>query len=286
MTDEERNGLLLDVILAALKGYVETPKSKRGNDNDSDRTRNDGQVNFSYLLGQSIRQWQIPKENWHLSKSAKYVWEYMQAERVGKNTTMPMAYKEQFICHQERPIPRFAGTKKQFGLLIIENTKAFTTSKKGKISPKKYVFNDIFIAEHTIPVSDIKDALEQCYLSHKSAIETKGIKTIRKDVELLLNKIHITQMLKIEDRRINRCSARIKQMCEGLGKEPYNYLIDTKSEQIYDDLCKYCYANLEYDTNKSEPSQEALGMAEKFEWAKAIDVYDSQFEIITLNEYL
>lgn len=286
MTDIERNDLLLDVILAALKGYVKTPKGKRGNDNDSDKTRNDGQVNFSYLLGQSIRQWQIPIGNWHVSQAAKDVWEYLQAERVGKNTTMPMAYKEPFICHKGERIPLFSGTAKKFNLLELETIKAAELNKRGKQEPQ-YVFNKIFIAEHTIPVSDIKDALEQCYIYNKQIIKEKGLNAIRDEVRLILDKIHITQMLKIEDRRINRCNARIKQMCGNNAENLYFYLKDTDSDAIFAAVCKECYENLEYKAPKSNrPSPKALDMAKEFKWASAIDVDNDKFKIITIDESL
>ena len=280
MTDEERNGLLLDVILAALKGFVET--NCAGKDDDSEDARRSGTINFSYLLGQSIRQWQVSIDNWHTSRSAMEVWHLLGGVVEHgvmvvdiKREKIPCGYKEQFICKQPKieKIPRFEGTNKKYG--SIKNLLISAGAP--------YVFNNIFIAEHTTPVSDIKDALVACYRILK---EEGQLKELRSQVLNILGKIHITQMLKIEDRRINNNSSRVKEIeknkkaIDSIKKELsaakrkekklvstndeklvidlrykeeqdrqiktvlYYYLYNEESNKVFDDLCKVCYRDL------------------------------------------
>ena len=281
----DENELLLNVILAALEGYANAPKSKKKhkkNGEESEDAGKSGQIEFNYLLGQSIRQWQIPDENWHTSKAAQAVWDLIVEKNPDPKKKFKtnlcaekLCYKEPFICKKElelAEIPRFKGTTKDFksiDLLPIE-------------AGRPYVFNDIFIAEHTTPVSDIKDALEQCYNSNKKIIEKQGICAIREDVRKILNMIHITQMLKIEDRRINKSSGRLKEM---YGKNNiYKTLSSKESKDVFADIRdQYYYKGLRY-TKTPSPNrddivyQKALQIANEFDWAEAVKL-DPEFKI-------
>jgi hypothetical protein len=302
------NELLLDVIIAALKGYVAT--NGKGLDNDSEEARKSGTINFSYLLGQSIRQWQIPEENWHTSVAAMDVWRLLVDEKyngriIKDNKGKICGYKEKLSKRTSIQIPRFTGTTKDFSKITVDDVDRNNT--------KQYVFNDIFIAEHTTPVSDIKDALEICYLEFKN--NNKSDSDLKDAVRNILNKIHITQILKIEDRRINNCSSRIKEIKtvndkikqiesgakdqikeESKGKSKkekkeirkrienektitikgvlYTYFTEDNND-VYDDLCRACYHDLKFDEKKrpnNKSYKAALEIAATNTWAKAVEL--------------
>lgn len=234
MTDKKHNELLLNVILAALKGYLE------GNEGNHDPEDNIlwGEVksNFPYLLGQAIRQWRIPNENWHISNAADIVWKILTNEPIGKK-----GYQEPFTCQASaigKVIPTFAGTNKKYGKMKT------ITINYGTRTKMTYVFNHIFIAEHTTTVSEIRDALEGCYLVNKFC-KWK----CRKEVRNILNKMHITQMLKIEDRRIIDNQNRISKICnysnsEERKKSIYKYMSTSSSIDIYNDIWEQSYKDI------------------------------------------
>lgn len=284
----DENELLLNVILAALEGYANASKQKKGrrkNDSESKDAGKSGKIDFNYLLGQSIRQWQIPKDNWHTSKAAQNVWDMIVEKKPDPKKKFKtdlraekLCYKEPFICKNELElvkIPRFKGTTKNFNnidLLPINGS---------------HVFNDIFIAEHTTPVSDIRDALMECYndKGNQELIKKYGIRAIREEVRGILNMIHIAQILKIEDRRINICNSRIKRFLQShheKGYKTYDYLKKTPVDQVFKDMRDEYYENLAYDVSKngnpvSDIYKEALAIAQNAcannqTWANAVDV--------------
>lgn len=280
METKDSNELLLDVIIAALKGYVET--NGKGLDNDSEEARKSGTINFSYLLGQSIRQWQIPEENWHTSVAAMDVWRLLNKGYIGRiikikkdDNWIICGYKEKLPEPTSIKIPRFIGTTKDFSKITVDDV--------GSNNTKQYVFNDIFIAEHATPVSDIKDALEICYR------ELGDVDTLRESVRTILNKIHITQILKIEDRRINNCNSRIKEI-ESVKKKLsnnnnqdikqilYEYLKSTEADVVYKELCSCSYSNLSPEKQRkkldteSESYKKAKQIANCETWAKAVEL--------------
>jgi len=223
MRKAQHNKLLLNVIIAALKGSLY----------ETIDTSKDEKVNFQYILGQSIRQWQIPKSNWHISKAAHKVW-----EMITKDDIHYRDYKESFECTCNPPVnvPTFSGTTRDFNSIIHKEL----TSKhivRGKIvEGNKYVYNDIFITEHTTPVSDIILALKECYRSNES---NNTMQKLRDECIVILNKIHKTQMLKIEDRRIDSCQKRL-DLVKGR-KSYYTYMLNTDSQKIYKQIKRKCY---------------------------------------------
>ena len=154
-------------------------------------------------------------------------------------------------------IPRFKGNIRKF-----EHLDTSLQLEGGK----RYVFNDIFIAEHTTPVADIMEALEQCYSIHRH-----NIQDLRNKVQKILNKINITQMLKIEDRRIKECQNRIA-LVKG-NKSFYDYIIDTDSDKLFQDIIDRCYDTQKYDASD-------LALSSKVEAFKS----ESWAGALTLNE--
>ena len=268
----DSNELLLDVIIVALKGYVET--NGKGLDDDSEEARKSGIINFSYLLGQSIRQWQIPRKNWHTSKNARSVWKMI----TGKDKIPYYQYKETFISAKHIFIPHFEGTTRDYSKVELKELQKDT----------KYVFNDIFIAEHTIPVADVRDALEEYFMDSKGKLSDRELK---EGIKKILNAMHLTQMLKIEDRRIKNNSKRLKQAYTNGTR--YDYLINSKPKDVYEDVCKRYYRNLSFTQKKNfdiskykEKIQvlKDLHNGEIPDWAKSLDLEDPNGYTIKIAE--
>lgn len=253
--DTEKQELLLDLIIVAVKGFVAISQNKEEEEDDLEKTCKAANINFSYLLGQAIRQWQIPEDNWHVSEAAQELWKKITSdEEISR-----FVYKETFTCAATTQIPCFLGTKRKFEALNI------TTFEE----KEKYAFNEIFISEHTIPVSDIRDAIVECYKNHRSFPCR-----LRGEIRAILNKMHITRMLKVEDRRININTKRIAT----LSSYPqygsiYKYLKYT-TDNIYEEICKKCYSDLEYSKERleNEKLQEYKNFAYTHSWAKSIDI--------------
>lgn len=138
---------------------------------------------FRYLIGQTIRQYIIPDGNWHLTEAAVEKWDQLTSEDIRKFT-----YKETFHCNR---------LSKPYTELYFYKGSNNAPSHR-KLSPNVAVaFNNIFIAEHTTPVSDIRKQLEDPQFNPTSA-----------NVKKVLDSIHITRMLKREDRKITQKNKR------------------------------------------------------------------------------
>ena len=257
MDRNQHNELLLDIIFHALKGSILEKEDKEANIIGEEKV---DVGKFSYLLGQSIRHWIIPDGNWHISKAALEVWKIVS----GENKMPHYRYKECFRSKKNLIVPRFKGSNRNFRELeSLELDKTRT-----------YAFNDIFVAEHTIPVADIMNALVELYKSKNWNDENE----LKKRIKEILEKMHITQMLKIEERRITKCNKRIYLV---LQKEKYNsiyqYLLNTADKEIFKTLRKICYTRLNSTKKKIDISHRLKEF--KFPkniaipyWARAIDL--------------
>ena len=188
-----------------------------------------------YALGQSIRQWVIPDTNWHTSKAALALWK----ELTGEDHMPYHEYAETFECKKnDFMVPTFEGTKKDYQECRPVTTIGEKGLKKDKITYHKYKFNTFFIAEHTTPVAEIRDAIIDCYNNNKSNED------LPKYIENILDKIHITQMLKIEDRRIIQNQIRLSTLAEETQTPVYKWLLDKDREDIFKELVDNFYCKL------------------------------------------
>ena len=130
-----------------------------------------------YLLGQSIRQYDVPEENYHISQAAKERWDELSNDCIRNYW-----YRKQVKCDKLTVAKRFKlykGSEKE--------------GKEELLNPgDPLVFRQMFHEEHTIPVSLIMNEL-----TGSSKISTM------KDIEGLLDSMHISILLKDEDRDIN-----------------------------------------------------------------------------------
>ncbi|MBR5655766.1 MAG: hypothetical protein IKW98_03650 [Prevotella sp.] len=146
-----------------------------------------------YLLLQSIRQYDIPAVNHHLSQAAHSRWTELTTANI-----MNYHYRDIVVCDNlSKPVQHalFNGSKKRGTL---------TTLTKGS----KFHFREMFHEDHVIPVSMILDEM----------IEMQTINYA--SVEELLNKMHICVILKKEDRKIGRTKGRSLSFQETI-KEVY-----------------------------------------------------------------
>lgn len=134
-----------------------------------------------YLLGQSIRQYDIPAKNHHLSQAAHSRW-----TELTKADIRNYHYRDIVVCDNISTFVQhafFNGSKKKGSLKAL--TKDY-----------KFHFREMFHEDHVIPVSMILDKMLE--------IE----KVDEKSIEKLLNMMHICVILKKEDRNIGRTKGR------------------------------------------------------------------------------
>lgn len=129
---------------------------------------------IKYLIGQTIRQYKIPEENWYVSKEALSLFEKITEKRnIGDYT-----YQDKITVQQKIEVGIYNGNKKD---------PSVRTLNKGEKIPYNSVFHD----EHTIPVQRFVEDL----LYMKKTIDSEKIKK-------KLDTIYICKILKKEDRKI------------------------------------------------------------------------------------
>lgn len=159
--DERRriNQPIIECVMACLKGL---------------KNIKPGHAPYEYLLGQAIRQYAIPFENWHLTYAAQQQWNNLTSEDINK-----FFYNETFHCDRanQTPVKLFKGASKQGVDKIVSQSQSLR-------------FNDVFTCEHTTPVKMVRDQLLL-------------LENVSEDLIMnILDDIHITRMLKEEDHAI------------------------------------------------------------------------------------
>ena len=166
-----KNEAIIESIQCLLKGYQaekdeETKKS------------------LKYLISQSIREYDIPAGNWHLSEEAHRRWNELTTDDIKK-----YHYRDEVNCDKlSRTVTynMYKGASKTGSLQTLSNGSTFP-------------FNNMFHEDHVIPVS----------LIFGEMVKMKPVS--RKAIEDLLNGIHICVLLKEEDRK--RELGRTKGRC-------------------------------------------------------------------------
>ena len=162
---------ILDIIVILLNGI-------KNNNKLVDQSSIDGELKLngcSYLLNQTIRQYQFPQSHYYVSEKAKKLWDTISSDSIFNYTYRDNVIKD---VEGEVVIEKFRGGE----------GKPYATSKIKR--GDSFVFKDVFTDEHIVTVSNIIDELlslpEYSYES----------------IEIVLNKIYICKMLKREDRSI------------------------------------------------------------------------------------
>ena len=157
-------------------------------------------VSYRYLLNQSIRQYLVPDTNIHISVGAAQTW---QAMGLTLNDIYKYTYQDSIRPKNSIQVSTYVGTKK-------------SPLPKSIVAGQPIAYNSVFIDEHTTPVKDVTEALKQAY-SNNSCTST---------IVAILEKMHITKMLKCENAQINKNTNRI-------GASNY---ISKSSAQIFNDI--------------------------------------------------
>ncbi len=171
---QQTNAPLVKMIVWALDGVGNCQKTKGCYGS-----------NYKYLLNQCIRQYLVPDENIHVSQEAKRVWESMgfEIEDIYLHT-----YQDLITPIHNIQVKTYKGTKKKIKRVNL-------------VCGGKITFNSVFIEEHTTPVKDVTMALIRACESSNCDKEAVIIK--------LLDKMHITKMLKFENDKIKKNTNRI-----------------------------------------------------------------------------
>lgn len=213
-TDNQRrdiNEAVVEIIRYALYGKKKYPKPK---DTYS--------PSFNYLLNQSIRQYIIPEQNIHVTEDANVFWNKLFADSNGNVPDIRVyAYQDTNIAQSDVVnLKMYSGRN---------NNPNPTDVAKGQ----KVKFNSFFIQEHTIPVADMIAALEALQAQKGELLLGS------EDVVKVLDKMHITQMLKKEDKGIKNAKHRISA----------DDILAKKSEEIFANIIsnkEICYPSIHY----------------------------------------
>lgn len=135
-----------------------------------------------YLIGQSIRQYDIPREQRHLSVAAFNIWNKISKDK----DIMKYSYRDSVICDnltEDWEYCKYIGSSDR--------------CKSEKVSPGgKIIFNDVFHEDHVVPVKLIVENL--------LSLEDITAAT----VESVLKKMHLCTILKSEDHLLGRTAGR------------------------------------------------------------------------------
>lgn len=183
------NEPLVEMIMYALQSidHLQRPKHSYG-------------VSYRYLLNQCIRQYLVPDQNIHISVAATQVWQKMG---LNLNDIYRYTYQDVIAPQNNIQVDTCVGTTK-------------TKVTKSIVAGKQIAYNSVFIDEHTTPVKDVTEALKQAYISNPCTSTIIDI----------LDKMHITKMLKYENANIKKTTNRISA----------SYVINNASSQILNSI--------------------------------------------------
>ena len=178
-----KNNKVLDIIIEFTKA------AKQENPKDRKIVFDSGKKCYKicsagYLLGQIIRQYDIPIENYYISEAAEKKWNELSNENIWDYT-----YRATIPCTSKNPVSvkQYIGSNKE---PIKDESKTFLTEGQ------KFVFRNIFHDDHIIP---IKIIIQELFSLEELSYDK---------VEEVLNKMCICRILKEEDRNLSRTANR------------------------------------------------------------------------------
>lgn len=189
---------ILDIIINLLNGIKNKNSIVEELETDTTMTLK----GVSYLLNQTLRQYNIPKSHYFISEKASELWDKISTDDMLKYTYRDKVTKRtQEIVH----IDKYKGGEK-------EPFQKDVPLKKGE----SFIYNDVFTDEHIVTVSDIiKELLKLSQYTYSS-------------ITNILDKIYICKMLKSEDRMIKNKSKRSTDYREVINKDYLNVGIRLK----------------------------------------------------------
>lgn len=168
-----RNTVIVDSIQCLLSAYKNELSKSSPNKDDL--------ASFRYLLGQSIRQFQIPLSNRHISVASDIRWKELSTKKIDD-----FHYRDTVVCDNLK-------TTKPYLLFNGAHSNGVQTSLSKN---SKFIFRQMFHEDHVIPVSMILEDLLQLQIINRHSIENS------------LNIMHLCIILKEEDRKIGRTRGR------------------------------------------------------------------------------
>lgn len=130
-----------------------------------------------YLLNQILRQYDIPKQNYLITKKAIDLWQQLSNDNINN-----YFYRDTVVCKNTLPVDV---------KIYKNNSNSFTYLTLNK--DDKFTYKDVFHNEHIIPIEIIIRQLVDL---------DKNNKLDYNNVENVLSNIYICRMLKEEDRKI------------------------------------------------------------------------------------
>ena len=169
---------ILDIIINLLSGIKNKNAIVEEFEGETGMTLNGA----SYLLNQTLRQYNIPENHYFISEKAFELWNKISTDDILKYT-----YRDK-ITKNTTDVVRIdkykGGEKEPYQKQVIIN------------QGDNFIYNDVFTDEHIVTVSDIiKELLD---------LSTYDYPAITK----ILDKLYICKMLKSEDRMIKNKSKR------------------------------------------------------------------------------
>ena len=168
---------VLDIIINLLIGIKNDNKLIGKSCNDEEILLN----GCSYLLNQTIRQYQFPESHYFVSEKAQELW-----NKISSDDIFNYVYRDTV-------------TKDIEGVVVVDKFRGgegAPYAKESIVKGDKFIYKDVFSDEHIVTVSDvIKELLDLSNFDYES-------------VEKILNKIYICKMLKSEDRSIKNKKSR------------------------------------------------------------------------------
>lgn len=158
-------------------------------------------VSYRYLLNQCIRQYLVPDSNIHISVGAKRVWQNMG---LNLGDIYKYTYQDVIAPQNNIQVDTCVGTKKK------------SVITKNIVAGQPIAYNSVFIDEHTTPVKDVTEALKLAFCNNPQ----------QSTIIDILDKMHITKMLKCENANIGKNTNRVSAG---------NY-ISKSSIQIFNDI--------------------------------------------------
>ena len=169
---------ILDIIINLLSGIKNKNAIVEELENETQMTLNGA----SYLLNQTLRQYNIPKNHYFISEKAFDLWNKISTDNILKYT-----YRDK-ITKNTTDVVRIdkykGGEKEPYQKQVFIN------------QGDSFIYNDVFTDEHIVTVSDI--------IKELLSLSTYNYSSITK----ILDKMYICKMLKCEDRMIKNRSKR------------------------------------------------------------------------------
>ena len=159
------NSAVINAIIALLNGY----NNVKNCEFEDTRTKIDID-SYTYLIGQCIRQYQVPENHYFTSEQARKLWDELTDDDICR-----FPGKGSFKCKVEIDYDKYVGSRK-------------TPEKSHAAKGDEIKFNNVFHYDHMVPVSLISDKL--CSLDRPTY----------DDIESILVNIYICRITKAEDR--------------------------------------------------------------------------------------